>query len=278
MSADSTTFPNAAAEQPSQQIQRDLRRLGWHDWSLWALAFIVIMAMTATLVAVMASRSDTGDSLFQLTMSQSVRGLIGLVLLFTVYSLYQQLQLRKTRVRLATQIDVASQQHERADRLLALATPDELTGLHNERFGLLRLASEISRVQRNRRPLTILMLALDDFAQMNDRYGPAAPDLALKTFAEYLNRAIRGCDLAALAGNGDIMLVLQDCTREQAPTVVKRLASMSMELGGRNIPLTVTAGSASYKTDDTPEQLAQRAHQALDSTRPVRDNQPHPVA
>ncbi|MGH9700721.1 MAG: GGDEF domain-containing protein [Candidatus Acidiferrales bacterium] len=263
MSTEPIALPDLPAEQRSQQIDRDLKSLGLHDWSLWCLALVVILAMTATLSAVLASHQDSSDPFFQLTMGQSVRGLLGLVLLFTVYTFYQQLQLRKTRYRLSCQMRVAAQQHERAESLLALATPDELTGLHNERFGMKRISSEMSRSRRSKTPLTLLMLSLNDFAGMNERYGSAASDSALLAFAEHVTRAIRGCDLAALAGNGHLMVILPDCPVQEAPSVVKRLADMKMEVGGETIPLTVTAGSAAYQLEDTPEQLAQRARQAL---------------
>ena len=278
MSADPIALPDLATEQRNQQIDRDLKSLGWYDWSLWGLALIIILAMTATLAAVLASRQDPSDSFFQLTMGQSIRGLLGLVLLFTLYTFYQQLQLRKTRFRLSRQMQVAAQQHERAERLLALATPDELTGLHNERFGMMRISSEMSRSRRSKTPLSLLILSLDDFVRMDERYGLAASDSALLTFAEHVTRAIRGCDLAALAGNGDIMVILPDCPLQQAPTVVKRLSDMKMEVGGKMIPLAVTAGSAGYKLEDTPELLFQRARQAVDAKRQPSSGKLHPVA
>ena len=278
MTADPIALPDLAAEQRHQQIDRDLKSLGRHGWSLWGLALVLILAMTAALAAVLASRQDPRDSYFQLTMSQSVRGLLGLVLLFALYTFYQQLQLKKTRFRLSRQMQVAAQQHERAERLLALATPDELTGLHNERFGMMRISSEMSRSRRSKTPLSLVMLSLDDFARMSERYGPAASDSALLAFAEHVTRAIRGCDLAALAGNGDIMVILPDCPLQQAPTIVKRLTDMKMEVGGKAIPLSVTAGSAGYKLEDTPEQLFQRARQAVDAKRQPSSGKLQPVA
>ena len=278
MSTEPVALPDFGAEARSQQIDRDLKKLGWHDWTLWGLALVVILAMTATLMAVLASHQDSSDSFFQLTMGQSVRGLLGLVLLFTLYTFYQQLQLRKTRFRLSRQMQVASQQHERAERLLALATPDELTGLHNERFGMMRIFSEMSRSRRSKTPLSLLLLRLNDFARMNELYGPAASDSALMAFSEHVTRAIRGCDVAALAGRGEIMVILPDCPVEQAPTVVKRLADMNMEVGGKAIPLIVAAGWAGYRLEDTPEQLAGRARQDLEAKKSAQSGRPVPVA
>lgn len=278
MATDPIAVSDLDAEQRSLQIHRDLRALAWHNWTLWAFALIVILAMTATLAALLFSESGSGDSIFQLTMSQSIRGLLGLVLLFATYTFYQQLQLRKTRLRLAKQVEIATQQHERAEQILALATPDAQTGLYNQRFAQLRLASDVVRARRNASPLTILMLELANFEQLNERNGRATGDLAVKTVAESLNRAIRGCDLAVLAGKGEIMVVLPDCPLEEAPTVLNRLPILKIEAGGNFVPLNLTTSATNYEPDETSEEFSQRARQALDAKRQVPVNQPHPVA
>ncbi|MGH9713715.1 MAG: GGDEF domain-containing protein [Candidatus Acidiferrales bacterium] len=278
MSTDQIPLADPVAEERNQQIHRDLRSLGWHDWTLWVLALIVILSMTATLATVLTSQSGSDDSFFQLNMSVAMRGLLGLVLIFSAYTFYQQLQLRKIRARLAKQVEIATQQHERAEQILALATPDSLTGLYNQRFAQIRLASDIARARRNGSPLTVLMLGLDNLGQINDRYGRAAGDSALRTLAETLNRAIRGCDLAVLTGRGDIMVVLPDCQIEQAPTVVKRLPKLKIEVGGNSVPLTLTVSSTAYKPNETSDEFSQRAVQALDAQRRVPTKQPHPVS
>lgn len=278
MGANQITLCDSGAEQRNQQIRRDLRVLGWQNWSLWALALIVILAMTATLAAVLSSISDSDDQVFQLTMSQSIRGLLGLVLIFSAYTFYQQLQLKRTRARLAKQVEIATQQHDRAEQVLAFATPDELTGLHDERFAQLRLATEIARARRNGTPLTILMLGLNDFEQVSDRYGPATGDSALKTFADSVNRAIRGCDLAVLAGRGDIMVLLPECPVDQVPAVVERLSPLKIEADRRIIHLAFTASSTSHKPGETPDELSRRARQEFDAQKHGPAKQPHPVA
>ncbi len=269
MSTNQITLSDSTAEQRDQQIRRDLHSLGWHDWSLWVLALIVILAMTATLAAVLSSISDSDDRVFQLTMGQSIRGLLGLVILFSSYTFYQQLQLKKTRARLAKQVEIATQQHQRAEQVLALVTPDELTGLHNERFAQVCLATEMARARRNGAPLTILMLGLSEFGEVNDRYGPIAGDSALKTLAEGVNRAIRGCDLAVLSGRGEVLVVLPECPLEQAQAVVNRLVPMKVLAGNTAIPLGFTASSTEYKPDETPEEFLRRAHQDFAAKKSV---------
>jgi diguanylate cyclase (GGDEF)-like protein len=271
MSISQIAVPSTKTEERNRQIQRDLRSLARHDWSLWALALMVILAMTATLAAVLSSLSDSDDRIFQLTMGQSIRGLLGLVLLFSSYTFYQQLQLKNTRARLAKQVELSTQ-------ILAAATPDELTGLHDERFAQLRLETEIARARRNRTPLTILMLGLKNLNYIDNHYGPATGDFALQTLAEHVNRAIRGCDLAVRAGRGDIMVVLPECSLDQAPCVTNRLTDLVIEAKGTSIPLVLTTSSTSYRADDTSEDFFYRAHQDLENQKQTPAAQKSPVA
>jgi diguanylate cyclase (GGDEF)-like protein len=116
------------------------------------------------------------------------------------------------------------------------------------------------------------MLGLDDFEQISDRYGPATGASALKIFAGGLNKVIRGCDLAVLAGRGDIMVVLPECSVEQAQSVVNRLPAVKIEVDGKIIPLVLTESSTNYKQNETSEELFYRARRALDTKRQSRTN------
>lgn len=278
MSTHQITLSDSGAEQRTQQIRRDLDRLGWHDWSLWILALTVILAMTATLAAVLSSLADSDDRVFQLTMAQSIRGLLGLVLIFSAYTFYQQLRLKKTRTRLAKQVEIATQQQERAEQVLALATPDELTGLYDERFAQLRLVTEVARTQRNGNPLTILMLGMNHLGEINDRYGTATGNLAFKTLAESVNRTIRGCDLAVVAGQGEIMVILPECPVDQIPALIDRLPAMKIEGDGKTIPLSFAANSTSYKQNETPGEFSRRARQEFDIKKQAGINEPRCLA
>lgn len=278
MSANQIALSERSAEQRNQQIRQDLRNLGWHDWWLWVLALIVILAMTATLAAVLASQSDSDDRIFELTMGQSIRGLLGLVLIFSAYTFYQQLQLKKTRGRLAKQMEIATEQYDRAEQALALVTPDELTGLHDERFGQLRLAAEVARARRNGTPLTILMLGLNDLAQISERFGLAAGDSATRTLAERVNRAIRGCDLAVRSGKGEVMVILPECPLDQVQSVVNRLFPMKIQADNKAVPLGFTASFVAYKAEETTEEFLARSHREFEAKKAPWVNQPQPVA
>jgi diguanylate cyclase (GGDEF)-like protein len=263
------------AEQRTQEIRRDLRKLGRNDWSLWVLGLVVILSLTAAVASLSLSiKSEPNEPFYEFHISQSVRGLVGLVLLFSVYTLFQQVQLRRTRGRLAEQIEIAARQEIRAEELLKLAMLDPLTGLHNRRYAQEWLAKEISRAQRYGSPLTVLMLDLDNFKQLNDHYGHPMGDSALKIFAERLSTAIRGSDLAVRIGGDEFVVLLPECKVGQVQVILDRLSPLGIEVEGQSVSFAFSAGWTEYRVGEIPEQLLQRADNALYAEKQQRKNQP----
>lgn len=268
----------SGAEQRTQQIRRDIQRLGHSGWSMWGSASVVILSLTAGVASFAVSQiSQRSSQVFQFE-SEAVRGLFGLVLLFSVYTLYQQFRLRKAQIELAEQIEMAAQQHKRAEDFLKLAMLDSLTGLHNRRFGEERLAAEITRAHRSGSSLTVLMLDLDDFKRINDRYGHGAGDSALKLFAMRLKSASRGSDLAVRLGGDEFLMLLPECQEGKVSHVLNRLTALALNIGGEKISLEFSAGWADYRPDETAQDLLKRADAALYAEKQIRKNQTQLVA
>jgi diguanylate cyclase (GGDEF)-like protein len=279
MSTSQIALSDAGAEQRTQGIQRDLQILKRHDWSLWVLALVIILSLTGAVVSLTASViPETSDPFFRFHISQSIRGLVGMVLLFSVYTLFQQVQLRQTRTRLAEQVEISGQQQIRAEEFLKLAMLDPLTGLHNRRYAQERLVAEISRAHRYKSCLTVLMLDLDDFKKLNDLYGHPMGDAALKIFAARLSAAIRGSDLAVRIGGDEFVVLLPECNPGQVQVVLGRLSPLKIEVEDKQIRFAFSAGWTEYQVGETPEQLLQRADNALYVEKKIRKNQLYPVA
>jgi diguanylate cyclase (GGDEF)-like protein len=257
-------LPETGAVDRSQEIRRSLRRLERRDWWLWGYAVLVTLSLTAVVVVLSVSvLSRPDEPFFQFHLSQSVRGLVGLVLLFNAYTVYQQFLLKRIRGQLSEQIGIAADQQIRAEEFLKLAMRDPLTGLHNRRFAQERLAAEISRAQRHGDSLTVLVLDLDEFKQLNDRYGHLAGDVALKEFAQRLTSAIRGSDLAVRIGGDEFLVLLPECQPGQVQHVLARLTPMEIDLDGKKASLTFSAGWTDYQPGELPEELFKRADDAL---------------
>ena len=206
--------PDFGADQRTEEVRRGLERLGRGNWSMWGSAVVVILSVAAGVASFLVSQASQPNSPAYEFESQAVRALFGLVLLFSLYTLYQQVRLRRAHIQLAEQMEIAAEQYKRAEEFLKLAMFDPLTGLHNRRFGEERLAAEITRAQRNGSSLTVLLLDLDDFKQINDQHGHEAGDSALKMVAGRLTTASRGSDLAVRLGGDEFLVcylsVIQD--------------------------------------------------------------------
>ena len=271
MNTEGITSSETGAEERTQEIRRGLQKLARHDWSLWATAVVVILSLSAAVASLAVwMTAIPNDPYYQFHISQSVRGLLGLVLLFSVYTLYQQVQLRRIRVQLIDQIEVAGQEQKRAEEFRKLSIADPLTGLHNRRFGEERLAVEISRAQRSNRSLTVLMIDLDGLKGINDQYGHGAGDAALKVFAERLTSATRGSDLPARIGGDEFLVLLPECEPGGVNRVLNRLTALEIEIGPDKIPFSYSAGSADYRAGESLLQLLERADDALYASKQTR--------
>ncbi len=262
----SVTSPPSASVNDSQtlEIKQNLRRLDRKDkWHWWNAVLVITLLMGAIVVLSLPKFLPGDDSSSQFQLTLAVRGLLGLVLIFNVYTLYQQHLLRQLRNHLAGQIEIATEQRVRAQSLYEMAILDPLSGLYNRRFSDERLKAEISRAERRQLPLIVILFDLDNFKQINDRFGHAAGDLVLKDFALRLNRAIRGSDFAVRTGGDEFMLVLPECPPEKVQLVLSRLTPFEIEFDGEKIHVSSSRGWARYHVSETPEQLIVRADAAL---------------
>ncbi len=128
-----------------------------------------------------------------------------------------------------------------------MAMFDPLTGLYNRRFAEPRIEAEVNRCQRKGTALTLLLLDLDGFKQINDSHGHPAGDTVLRAFAEHITRAIRGSDLAARLGGDEFMLLLPECDANQLQHVLERLLNFKVEIGGKKMPVEFSAGWKEYQ-------------------------------
>jgi len=265
------TLPEDAPESRLQEIQTSLQKLERRDWWLWILAVVVMLLLTLAVVSLsFPNLLKVEDPFFQFSLNQAVRGLVGLVLLFNTYSIYQQVMVKRLRRQLSEQLDAMTRLRARAEEFHKQATIDSLTGLYNRRFAEQRLAAEADRSRRYGHPLTVLAIDLNDFKQINDRYGHPAGDLVLKEFAERLNSAIRVSDLAVRMGGDEFLVLLPECPPEQVRTLLARLNGLEADYQGQRIPVRFSAGWVGYQRGETPEQLLSRADQTLYADKRAR--------
>ena len=256
--------PQGSTNISPQETEVGLRRLGRREWWLWSYAMVVMLLSTVAFVLLsFPPLFHPTDLFFPIHPDQGARGLLSLLLLFTICFVYRQWLLRRQRKRLTQQSSGATDLQGQTEDVCGLSELDPLTGLYNRRFAEQRLAKEIACARRQSQPLTLLILDLDNFKQLNDRFGKAAGDLVLQEFAKRLKKATRGSDLAVRLGADEFLLVLPECGLGAVQHVLGRVNPMEMKYRGQKLSVTCSAAWVDYQPGELPGELLQRADQVL---------------
>lgn len=149
-------------------------------------------------------------------------------------------------------------------RAQEFALTDALTRSYNRGMGMRTLEQEIARSRRNGLPLTVLMIDLDEFKKLNDRYGHLQGDVALRATADQLRKTVRRTDTVCRYGGEEFMIVLPETTPEDASVLAARLFTGVEECGKEvNLPITISIGLSSMRAGDDASKILERADRAL---------------
>ena len=139
------------------------------------------------------------------------------------------------------------------ERTVRHSSYDFLTGLFNRRYLDQALARELALAARHGKDVGLVFFDIDDFKQVNDQYGHAVGDLALKHLASIVLSEKRAGDIAARYGGEEIVLVLPYTTATDALIVAERIRQAvercPLRTDGMEIPLTVSGGLVAYPRD-----------------------------
>ena len=155
-----------------------------------------------------------------------------------------------------------------AQHLERLATTDSLTGLYNRRHFMTMAEAEWSRFMRYWRPISMLMLDIDHFKQINDRYGHAVGDEAIVAIAKACLNGKRKSDIVGRLGGEEFAILLPETDASQATIVAERLcraiSQQVLQLPDAQFSVTASIGVACASVDMTHvEELMKIADQAL---------------
>lgn len=161
-------------------------------------------------------------------------------------------------------------------RLELMANTDVLTGLSNRRYSLNRLEQEWASAQRNKRPLSVLMLDLDHFKSVNDTFGHDAGDLVLIQAAKIIKKCVRATDIPCRLGGEEFLVILPNTDSKEAILLAERIRKM-IEANQANVPLTkpmtVSIGAACSNNGKTSgKELITLADDALYAVKREKRN------
>ena len=153
-------------------------------------------------------------------------------------------------------------------QLRELSSVDPLTGCATRQIGLQRLRAELTRAHRASRELAVLLIDLDYFKNINDRFGHACGDAVLGSVGASLTHTLRVSDIRARWGGEEFLVVLPETGVEQAKrvavTLARRVSEIATYCGSSRVQVTASVGvSVSARDDEDPDALIARADTAL---------------
>jgi len=155
------------------------------------------------------------------------------------------------------------------DSLRQQSIRDPLTGLFNRRYLEEALAIEIERAKRNNGPFSIIMLDLDHFKLFNDTHGHESGDTVLRVLGTFLQRHVRGGDIACRYGGEEFTLILPgtsvEAAQQRAEQLCEDVRALKVDFNSQILgPLTLSVGVATFpEHGESGEMVLQAADVAL---------------
>lgn len=235
-----------AAIQAARQLKRSGRFLPF--WTAISVAlFLMVIRRLIPLLSVLEDPSS-----FEVAESpvQSITGLaISILMTAGVFGLKQHfLQLRND-----------------ADKLAQLSVQDPLTGLSNRRHALEWGEHALRTAKRYGHPLSVLMIDIDRFKTINDRYGHETGDRALQFVAESLHALTRTVDLQCRWGGEEFLILLPEIRRSEARRVAERIRRHFEKNSSKTAPaFTVSIGvTGNLSGDESLPAIISRSDRAM---------------
>lgn len=178
-----------------------------------------------------------------------------------------QKQIKALNVRIKAMEQESQELRESAEKSRELALKDALTGIWNRQAMNEDLEKEYTRWQRYQKPLSLVVWDIDFFKRVNDTYGHAAGDKVLKTIARIFMQATRDADFIARFGGEEFVGIFPETRLEDALTLANKIrnkiATSKFHYENSPVPITASAGLATFRPNDTIDDVFKRADAAL---------------
>jgi len=198
------------------------------------------------------------------------------VLVGAAYGIFLAARTRTTHVGLERAY--SAHLEELSHRLRNMAYRDAVTGLYNHRYFREQLAHELERATRYGQPLSLILMDMNNFKEINDRYGHFMGDKFLGLVGEVIDRQIRASDVGARYGGDEFVIVLPNTTPDDARATGEKLVAAvsncaAMTASGETVELGVSYGLASFPDDaKRAGELIQIADSRLYASKASRKN------
>ena len=216
----------------SKQLRERMAVLERKDWELWILALLMVAVLAAGFLLILLPSFFFEDGTIQINAEISPQLLLGflvLVMMFIAYLVHKHFQVRSMRIQSITDAWNAEVAH-----IQSLVDP--LTQALNRSALEEILSREIKRVQRRQSTLFFLYIDVNDFKNVNTKFGHLSGDLVLAEVGGILKRCVRGSDYVIRMGGDEFLAALVD-TDIPGADVVKSRIHQKVEEWNANSPL-----------------------------------------
>lgn len=188
------------------------------------------------------------------------------LLLISLYLVRREMEVRKLRLLNLHQLFEAQSE-------FAASMIDSVTHVFNRNFLRELLQSEISRTERNKRPLCLVMVDINNFKQVNDRYGHLMGDYVLAEMARIFRSCVRGSDYIVRYGGDEFLLILPETDETGSGIVKSRIQQRVVEWDQSNrvgdLPISLSIGVTLHKEGQALEQTVADADARMYADKPT---------
>jgi diguanylate cyclase (GGDEF)-like protein/PAS domain S-box-containing protein len=179
-------------------------------------------------------------------------------------------QIKERWCAIAVIRDISERKQMEAE-LTRLATTDVLTGVDNRRSFMEKAEHEITRAQRYGVAFTMMIMDIDFFKSINDKYGHQAGDIVLQKMAQAVKSALRDSDIFGRIGGEEFAIVLIEAEQKTALLTAERIRSLietlDIKTEKETVQITVSIGLTFFKSGDDMSTLSKRSDEALYSAK-----------
>ena len=242
---------------PQARIETELVQLDAHNRDIWVLVVFAGAVLVLGALSLLAPGSFWQQNTLEMKIPPQLLFLVMMVvMLLALYMVRREVELRKLRL-LNVQHTLKAQSEHTASMV------DSLTNVFSRSFLRELLQGEISRAERNNRPLGLIMSDVDNFKTVNDRFGHLMGDYVLAQIASILKSCVRGSDYVVRYGGDEFLIVLSETDATGSQVVVNRIREKVGEWDRTNrignVSLGVSMGLHQHIPGQTVEQSVAEA-------------------
>ena len=236
---------------PQARIKTELLQLESQKKEFWILVIFAAVVLILGILSFFFPHQFWNGGSLQVSVSPQILFVVMIAIVLAAL-VFVRRDLEVRGLRLANLQQFMSSQEEQANSMI-----DAVTNVFTRGFLHDLLASEISRAERTNRSLALIMSDLDNFKQVNDRYGHLMGDFVLSQIATILKSCVRGSDYVVRYGGDEFLILLPETDEQGAGIVRQRVLTKVAEWDHNSrvgdLPISLSLGLYLHVTGQTAD-------------------------